>query len=66
MLVTSRPDGSLQVSGAIFPSKNLHVSCYNDDEDGLSLWSEQCHLTEHITACEPPIVSLSVTGQAAG
>lgn len=57
VLVTTRPDGSLQVSGAIFPSQNLHECCHNDDENGFSLWSEQCHFTEHIRAWEPPVVT---------
>lgn len=57
VLVTTRPDGSLQVSGAIFPIQNLHESCHNDDEDGFSLWSEQCHFTEDIRAWKPPMVS---------
>ncbi len=55
MLVTTGPDGSLQVFGA---ARILHKSCHNDDENGFSLRSEMCHFTEHIGPREPPMVSV--------
>lgn len=42
---------------AVYKCLGQLQSYHNDDENGFSLWSEQCHFAEHVRASEPPMVS---------
>lgn len=43
---------------AVYKCMGQLEPCHNDDdENGFSLWSEQCPFKEHVRAREPPMVS---------